>query len=68
LWSYAGGVSLAHLDPKLQEIYASMNLDAEVKKDMADLRDEGIIPQAKRKRGKRGRYVDQQLLNLLGRG
>lgn len=67
LASELGGQSIQHVDPKLQQVIASIAAQDAVKKQVKGLRDSGVIPPAKTKKSKKQKRVDSMLYNNLGR-
>jgi hypothetical protein len=68
LWSYGAGISLQHVDQAQERLMEQIVNSQQAKKMMQDLRDEGVLPQAKRHHGKSAQTQQQRLLNLLTRG
>jgi len=64
--SQLGGIQLTHVDPRTQKEIASINLQNQVKSQIAKLRDNRVIPPAKPPKNKKQQLIDQVLFNNLG--
>lgn len=60
LWSYAAGLSVQHVDPEQQEMFAELEMNDAAKKMMARLREEGLVPPARRRKSKVRRRVNRE--------
>ncbi|HEY6019740.1 MAG TPA: hypothetical protein VIY48_07515, partial [Candidatus Paceibacterota bacterium] len=67
LWSYGLGLSIQHVDPAQQQMYAEIAASNAAKKRITGLRDVGAVPQAKHKKSKKSRYISQQIAKAQGR-
>lgn len=68
LWSYGAGVSVQHVDQAQERLMEQIVNNKAAQKMMQDLRDEGILPQAKRRKGKKARQFNADILKLQARG
>jgi hypothetical protein len=64
--SQLGGIQLTHVDPRTQKEIASINLQNQVKSQIAKLRDNRVIPPAKAPKNKKQQLIDQMLFKHLG--
>jgi hypothetical protein len=65
LWSYGAGVSLQHVDQAQEALMEQIVTSQEGKKMIQDLRDEGVLPQAKRRKGHTAQQQQADLLKLI---
>jgi hypothetical protein len=68
LWSYGAGLSIQHVDQAQQQLLEQIQLSDEAKKMLQDMRDAGLVPQAKPPRGKKHRQMNRLTTQELGRG
>jgi hypothetical protein len=67
MWSYGAGVSVQHVDQAQQQLLAQIVSSNEGKKMMQDMRDEGLIPQAKPPRGRKRHHLNALINANYGR-
>lgn len=65
--SYFGGQSIQNINPSEQQMIESIQLQNQVKKEITSLRDAGLLPQAKSKKSKNQKLIDQVLFGKRGR-
>jgi hypothetical protein len=67
MWSYGAGISIQHVDQAQQRLLERIQFSEDAKKQLQSMRDEGLIPQAKPKRGRSQARMDDLYARERGR-
>ncbi|HEY6020749.1 MAG TPA: hypothetical protein VIY48_12895, partial [Candidatus Paceibacterota bacterium] len=65
--SYLGGQSVQHVDPKLQNIIAQINLKDKIQKEVGGQKDTGLVPRKKKKTSPHQALINKQIAFSSGR-
>lgn len=65
--SYLGGQSVTHVDPKMQQLIQQINMADALKKQVAGLRDTGVIPRAKKRKSRKTTNLNRLINFNAGR-